>query len=80
MSLTEKLDRVTSLDSFLEFIDLLIDDHRAESSTWQNHSIESYLEAAAAWARDSRGQDGGISEDAAWRTFATFLYCGKIYE
>ncbi|HEV7905769.1 MAG TPA: hypothetical protein VGO96_18155 [Pyrinomonadaceae bacterium] len=61
-------------------MDELIADRRTDGATWQNHSIESYLEAAAAWARDSRGQDTGIGENASWQTFATFLYCGKIYE
>jgi hypothetical protein len=80
MSLTEKLDRVTSLDSFLEFVDALIAERQAKGTVWQNSSIESYLEAATAWARDSRGQDKGVREEATGRTFANFLYCGKIYE
>ena len=80
MSLTEKLERVNSLDSFLEFVDALIVNRRAKGSTGQNDSIEDYLEAAAAWARDSKGQREGISEEPTWRTFATFLYSGKIYE
>ena len=80
MSLTEKLDTVTSLDTFLEFVDELIADRHAVGSAWQHDSIESYLEAATAWARDSRGQDGGITQEATWQTFANFLYCGKVYE
>lgn len=80
MSLDEKLYNVTSLDSFPEFVDALINDNHANLSTWQNHSIESYLEAAAARARDSRGLNRGMSEDASWQTFADFLYGGKIYE
>jgi hypothetical protein len=80
MSLTEKLDGVNSLDSFLEFVDALIVDRHAKGSTWQNYSIEAYLEAAAAWARDSKGQRNGMSSEATWQSFAAFLYCGKIYE
>jgi hypothetical protein len=80
MSLTEKLHGVNSLDSFLEFVDALIVDRRAADPGWQNYSIEDYLEAAAAWARDSKGMENGISNEPTWQSFAAFLYCGKIYE
>jgi hypothetical protein len=80
MSLIEKLEKVTDRDSFLEFVDALIVDRRAMSDTWENQSIDAYLEAASAWARDSSGQENGIGGEATWQTFATFLYCGKIYE
>jgi hypothetical protein len=80
VNLIEKLEGVKNLDSFLEFVDALIADRRAIGGAWENQSIEAYLDAAAAWARDSKGQANGISEKATWHTFATFLYCGKIYE
>jgi hypothetical protein len=80
MNLMETLEGVKDLDSFFAFVDALIADRRTIGETWENQSVEDYLEAAAAWARDSRSQDNGISEEATWRTFAIFLYCGKIYE
>jgi hypothetical protein len=54
MSLTEKLAEVKNLSSFSAFVDALIADRLVKGSTWQNHSIENYLDAAAAWARDSK--------------------------
>jgi hypothetical protein len=38
--------------------------------------IESFLDAAVAWAIDSEE----LPNEPSWRAFATFLYCGKIYE
>jgi hypothetical protein len=50
--------------------------------SWQNDTIEHFLESALAWAQDSNfGRSQGLSEDVnAWRRFAVFLFCGKIYE
>ncbi len=52
-----------------------------DESDWENRSIDRFLEAALAWAEDS---DMGLSQGASpanpWGRFASFLYCGKIYE
>jgi len=48
---------------------------------WENVTIESFLEAAHAWAQDSEfGVRQGLKDASPWRKFAAFLYCGKIYE
>jgi len=47
---------------------------------WRNFTIVDFLEASLSWAEDSDfGARQGISPNP-WRQFATFLYCGKIYE
>ena len=51
-----------------------------DDSGWNNFTISAFLEASLAWAEDSDfGKRQSISENP-WRQFATFLYCGKIYE
>ena len=48
---------------------------------WENTSIESFLEAATAWATDSDfGLKQGLAENNTWKRFAVFLNAGKIYE
>ena len=90
------VDEVVDLRSFLAFVGALIDDRIADVAKqrnrpvdpfgrgpngWENHTIEAFLGAALQWAEDSRmGQTQGLPEGPTWRTFATFLYCGKIYE
>ena len=77
----------------MEFVDALVADRIASTgnssaqkghgatASWENTTIESFLESAAAWARDSQfGQTQGLGTTNPWRVFATFLYCGKIYE
>lgn len=90
--LEDKLDRVTDRETFLEFVRALAAD-RAEMAKdeakypyggqpdgWESSTIESYLEAAVAWAVDSRDLPTGLPSTPSWQAFATFLYCGKIYE
>ena len=93
--LIEKLEAVVDRESFLIFVKALIADREDEiakekvhpsspwgpgANGWENGTIERYLEAAVAWAEDSQGQPLGLPEEPSWRAFATFLYCGKIYE
>lgn len=96
MSLNESLDLVSDSTTFLNFVKQLILDREDEvrkeklnpqppysrgANGWENGSIETFLEAAIAWAEDSDfGERQGLSSDNPWRLFAVFLYCGKIYE
>jgi len=88
--LGELLEGVIDQESFLAFADALRRDREAEGATdvfgrgsngWENHTIEAFLEAAIGWARDSTfGSSQDLSGASPWKLFATFLYCGKIYE
>ncbi len=96
MALKEKLENVIDQSSFLEFVKALIEDwdrneveiERKKSanlyskifddSEWESGTIGSYLEAALAWFED-KNQKGPI-KNPTWRTFAEYLYAGKIYE
>lgn len=95
MNLSEKLEEVQDEASFLAFVRELAEDRKAASAVehrdtapfdsgpgaWENRSIESFLEAALAWAEDSRfGATQGLESADPWRKFAAFLYCGKVYE
>ena len=89
-------DTVHDRDSFLEFVRALALDRRASVAAehalasssygsvaggWENVSIESYLEAALAWAEaPATGASRGLPHEPTWHAFAVFLYCGKIYE
>ena len=94
--LEELLDAVVDSTSFLTFVHALRTDRMKEveaqqsvgidlcgrgPNEWENHSIEDFLAAGAAWAEASDfGGTQGVSETNLWGKFAIFLYCGKIYE
>ena len=72
--------QVEDRESFFAFVQALIIDCEA-THNWENTTIEAFLESALAWAKDSNmGVTQGLPEDPTWRTFAIFLYNGKIYE
>lgn len=83
MRLIDQMAQVRDQPSFIAFVRALQADRtdlrtRAE---WEHDTIEDYLEAAAAWAEDAPMQLPLSPDTAAiWRTYAEFLYCGKIYE
>ncbi|MCR9116860.1 MAG: hypothetical protein NXI22_07895 [bacterium] len=90
--LHEKLEAVDGPDTFLAFVRELIADREGETGQptdlcgrgvngWENHTIEDFLEAAMAWAEASDfGEQQDLRDASPWEKFATFLWCGKIYE
>jgi hypothetical protein len=94
--LDDMLTNVSDEKSFLEFVEALISDRKRAAETkkekpssswgpdaggWENTSIETFLESAAAWATTSNfGLDQGLSASNPWKRFAVFLLAGKIYE
>ena len=82
--------------SLIDFVNVLIDDraraikaerqnpsspYGPDAGGWENISIESFLEAAVAWAESSDfGLNQGLTTNNPWKRFAAFLYAGKIYE
>jgi hypothetical protein len=81
MQLHEQLETVTDEATFLAFVHALVVDRRGDAEHWENESVEDFLEAASAWAEASEfGSRQGLSTASPWKKFATFLYCGKIYE
>lgn len=92
MELHTRLDAVVDVATFLDFARALLADRENTEddfidpfgrgrSGWENHTIEDFLAAAIAWAEASTfGATQGLEESSPWKRFATFLYCGKIYE
>ena len=96
MQLNEALEAVVDATSFLAFARLLAQDRIHEvakapslppdvvgrgANGWESHTIEAFLQASVAWAEATDvGLTQGLSTENPWKRFATFLYCGKIYE
>jgi hypothetical protein len=86
---------VVDKESFLKFAEVLRNDRelsdKAEEENssspfgpaalgWENGSIESFLEAAIAWAEDTDFGILRLGDVSPWRLFAEFLLAGKQYE
>jgi hypothetical protein len=72
----ELLDSISSRQSFLQFLEALLEDRCNSRDGWENKSIESFLEAMHAWAVDSNS----LPEQPDWRYIAQLLLAGKHYE
>lgn len=86
---------VVDEQSFLEFAALLHADflasmrqEKASPSSpygpapggWENVTLERFLEAAMAWAEDSKSVARTKAMSNPWHFFACFLWAGKMYE
>lgn len=94
--LTKRLEAVTDEESFVAFIAALADDRADEvkkeklsrsspygpgANGWANGSIETFLEAAAAFAQDWKRNPAGLPKsDNPWKRCARIIYAGKYYE
>ena len=94
-NLNDLLERVNDRESFLAFARALARDRADEVrregiepssryepgwNGWENGSIEAFLDAAIGWTEDTIGTEMGLPVEPAWRSFARFLYAGKLYE
>jgi hypothetical protein len=93
-SLEQALETVSDEATFLRFVKALAADFEAETHEeatrgrtnrlgrgargWENSAVDTFLEAAIAWAEDSRGTQPVSSNP--WRRCADILYAGKGYE
>ncbi len=90
--LLEFLEEVENEESFLKFAKALVIDRQKHenkkmdnsgfSGDWANNRISDFFKSAIAWAEDANfglSQDPKLAQNK-WKQFATFLYCGKIYE
>lgn len=96
MTLTDELENIDDIETFLDFVRALIDgwetnekegkfqgfDKFTSSTTdWQNGTVVSYLEATHSWAKSTKmGDKRGVASSLSWKAFALFLCMGKIYE
>ena len=76
---------VTDRKSFIEFVDLLLQDFYKHRDKWENDRLETFLEAMSAYTNVLHNyyKNAKINLDAdvaSWRGFADILIGAKIYE
>jgi hypothetical protein len=85
--MTEKLSnfKVTDRQSFIEFIELLREDLINNSKSWENKSLDDFLEAMSRYTEDIQGYYDNMKQDvnadhANWQTFADIFKGSTMYE
>lgn len=94
-NLQAKLDAVCDEESFVTFVSALGADRANEvkkendkpsspyghgANGWENGRIETFLEAAAAWAEDWKKSPQYRTPTNPWKRCAEILFAGKSYE
>jgi hypothetical protein len=80
-NLVERIPLISSKEDAADFIAALRDDLVNHKESWQNWTLEGYLESMEAWLR-SMG-DKVLEQPvqpATWRALAEVLHAGSIYE
>ena len=84
MDLEDKLMFVNSPLTLAEFVFELAQDYSFNASTWENDTLERFLEAMARWLEDASNklahENRLVPENPSWRDFALLLIAARGYE
>jgi hypothetical protein len=76
--------QVNSKEDLADFIDAMKEDLSKNPEDWENHALDRFLDAMAAWVREMDGfyrNSGRLPVDTpTWSVFADILSAAKIYE
>lgn len=84
MELHERMDSISSNKDLAEFIEALRADLRCNPEEWENPTLESFLDAAAAWVGSMenayRNTQRVFPSEPSWKTVGEIFLAAKIYE
>jgi len=84
MSKHDDISQVENHEDLAKYIERLRDDLVDNPDAWENNTLESYLEALAAFVRDAEGyyqnRDAPMPNAETWKTIAEVLTAAKMYE
>ena len=80
----ESTNVIVSRDDLVAFVRRLRCDLLENRDAWENSTLDSYLEAMAAWIEDSdgyyRNMGQPVPQTPSWKTLADILLAAKVYE
>jgi hypothetical protein len=84
MTLAELNNAIKSREDFVAFVRALSNDLRDNRASWENASLERYLEALGAWVADMDGYYINQGKPAPklpdWKVVADMLMAARLYE
>ena len=77
--------KVIDRQSFISFIDALHSEYMSSGGTWENPTLDRFMEAMSAYAKDIQGYYNNTSQDInadfpSWKVFADILRGAAIYQ
>lgn len=84
MKLHQIIQNIETREDFIAFVHELALDFQRNPETWENYTVNRYLQAAAGWTSDMDGcyQNSGeqMPSVPTWKMFADILIAAKMYE
>ncbi|MGJ4934356.1 DUF7660 family protein [Bradyrhizobium sp. HKCCYLRH3083] len=84
MDLTQQVETINSREDLVRFIEALRNDLAENREDWENPTLDSFLEAMAAWVHSMNGYYKNLQlpvpDSPSWKTVAEILIAAKIYE
>jgi hypothetical protein len=78
-----ELNEITSRNELAAFVRELSEDFKKNPTSWENRTIDSYLEALSGWLEDMNGVYKNMNQPTPttpeWRTIARMLRAASIY-
>lgn len=78
------IDKIEDKQGFVQFVELLNQDLKENTHTWENTTLDSYLEAISSWTEDMDEYYKNMNIDYTklnqWQIFANILVASKVYE
>ncbi|WP_226467286.1 DUF7660 family protein [Luteimonas panaciterrae] len=80
----ESIKHIESRDDFVGFVRALKNDLLLDPESWENPTLEEFLEALSSWTEDMDGyyknNNLPMPTDIPWSRFAEILLASKYYE
>jgi hypothetical protein len=84
MNIEEQNKSISSREDFVAFVRALSKDFKDNPQSWENVSLDRFLEALGAWVEDMdgyyRNQGKPVPQQLDWQTFSDMLMAAKMYE
>ncbi len=84
MTLNEHHNAIRSREDFVTFVNALSQDLRTNKESWENGTLERFLEALGAWVEDMDGyyinQGKPVPQQPDWKVLGDILLAAKMYE
>lgn len=84
MSLNELHSAIRSREDFVLFVNALSQDLHSNKESWENATLERFLEALGAWVEDMDGfylnEGKPAPQQPDWKVFGDILLAARMYE
>ncbi len=84
MTINEHHSAIHSKEDFVRFVKALLKDLHENADSWENNSLERFLEALSAWTEDMDGyylnQHKSVPQQPDWKMLGDMLMASRMYE